>query len=207
MFKMDKQPFLKNIRRGAVLWCSLVCLPVLQAQSISGINTRWSDSFVEWDIYETLIDSTDDADAEPYEAKTGGLQLRWLNLRDDWSEWDYELGEERGTIKVKWKNDPSQWELRTYDGSIVTMRTAWKDDLSEWRVTDNTVTLILKSRWANQFDEWVVEDAKRGQFYMYTVRRGDPRDWNVRDQLDGSVSQPMRMALVFLTAFVGSPRQ
>jgi len=180
-----------------------------EAQALSGISARWSDSFVEWELYASVSDTTqtEEADSEaPDEELYGEMKLRWLNLRDDWSEWDYNLDDQRGTIKMKWKDDPTQWELRTYDGAVVTMRAAWNNDFTEWRVTDNSVSLTLRSRWTNLLDEWQVEDATRGNFYIYTVYRGDPRDWAIEDGLDDSVSQHIKMALVFLTVFHSTPR-
>lgn len=145
--------------------------------------------------------------APPQEERYGEFKLRWLNVREDWTEWDFELGGERGTIRAKWKDDPSQWELRTYTGAIVTMRTAWPNDNTQWRVTDNTVTLLLKSRWTNQLDEWLVQDATHGKFYLYTLNRQDPRDWAIEDGLDATVSDAMKLAMVFLTVFQSTPRQ
>jgi glucan-binding YG repeat protein len=145
--------------------------------------------------------------AAPQEELYGEFKLRWLNVREDWTEWDFELGGERGTIRAKWKDDPSQWELRTYTGAIVTMRTAWPNDNTQWRVTDNSVTLLLKSRWTNQLDEWLVQDATRGKFYLYTLNRQDPRDWAIEDGLDATVSDAMKLAMVFLTVFQSTPRQ
>lgn len=192
-----------------LLACSWTLIQ-LHAQTLSGISTRWSDSFVEWELFAFAQDTTseeeDDSEA-PDEESVGELKLRWLQMRDDWSEWDYHLGDERGTIKLKWKDDPTQWELRSYDGAVVTMRTAWNNDLTEWRVTDNSLSLTLRSRWTNQFDEWLVQDPARGTFYLYTLHRGDPRDWAIEDGLDGSVSPQMKLALVFLTVFQSTPRQ
>lgn len=192
--------------------CSLFVISA-QAQTISSVSTRWSDSFVEWEIYATMPPDTtitDDPDADsetPEEELYGELKLRWLNVRNDFSEWDYELGDERGTIRQKWKDDLSQWELRSYSGNIISIRTMWANDLTEWRVTDNSVTLNLKSRWKNQLDEWLVDDATRGKFYLYTFVRNDPRDWAIEDNLDASVSQSMKLALIFLTVFVTSPKE
>lgn len=199
------------IKKMWLLACVLCWSLRPEAQVLSGISTRWSDSFVEWEVYAMASDSTEAADDEDSEAADeelyGELKLRWLNVRDDWSEWDYTLGEEeRGTIKMKWKDDPTHWELRTYSGAVVTMRTAWTNDMTEWRVTDNTISLTFRSRWTNQFDEWLVQDNTRGTFYLYTLRQGDPRDWAIEDGLDSSVSQPMKMALIFLTIFQSSPR-
>ncbi|MEQ1746320.1 MAG: hypothetical protein ABMA02_12905 [Saprospiraceae bacterium] len=196
----------------------LLCLALLDsvfssAQVLSSISARWSDSFVEWELYAKPVaeptpeEGDEQEDAEPPDEELyGELKLRWLNLRDDWTDWDYSLGDVSGTIRMKWKDDPSQWELRSYDGAVVTMRTAWAGDPTEWRVTDNTISLTLRTRWNGQLDEWLVQDKSRGTFYLYTLTEGDPRDWAIEDHLDESVSQPMKMALIFLAVFTASPR-
>lgn len=192
-------------------WVFCWHIALASAQQLSSVSTRWSDSFVEWDIFAYETDSTgtvllDEDTEEPLEYKAGGLQLRWLNLRDDWSEWDYELGDERGTIKMKWKDDPTQWELRSYDGNIVTMRASWANDPTEWRITNNAFSLTLRSRWTNQLDEWSVQDANRGNIKLYTFRRQDPRDWAIEDQLVDEVSNSMRLAIIFIVLFHSTPR-
>jgi hypothetical protein len=189
----------------ALLTLSWSALP---AQTFSSIATRWNDSFVEWDLYGQEIPEDSEAaeEDEGEEVEIGELQLRWLNVRDDWSEWDFRLGDQRGTIKQKWKDNPSEWELRTYDGSVVTMRATWAGDLKEWRVTDNSLILQLRSRWTNQFDEWLVDDSTYGRFYMYTFRSQDPRSWAIEDKLDQSVSPAMKMAFIFLTVYHASPK-
>jgi hypothetical protein len=179
----------------------------VSAQTLSGISTRWNDSFVEWEIFAYMEERRAmQNDEEPEEELIGTFTQRWATQRDDWSEWDYELFGERGTIRAKWKDDPTQWELRSQDGSIVTMRTAWGKDLNEWRVTDNDSPLTFRSRWTNQWDEWLVDHSSKGRFYIHTLRRGDPRDWAIADELDESVSLPMRTALIFLAVFHSSPR-
>lgn len=186
----------------------------VQAQTITSVSTRWSDSFVEWEIYAVMPQDTTETDAggeeedsePPQEELYGEFKLRWLNVRDDFSEWDFELGDLRGTIRQKWKEDPTQWELRSYDGNVITMRAMWSNDLTEWRVTDNSITLNLKSKWKNQFDEWLVDDLNRGQFYLYTFTERDPRDWAIVDTLDPEISQSMKLAMIFLTVFFSSPK-
>jgi hypothetical protein len=207
---------LKHLKTG------LFCLFFVQnaaAQALSGISTRWNDSFAAWEVFvrvpsgeaaELLPDSSSAEMAEEApvfeEELYATLQLRWLDVREDWSEWDFELAGSRGTIRQRWKDDPSQWELRSYAGDVITMKTAWNNDFSEWRVTDNNLSLTLKSRWTNQFDEWLVQDPNRGSFYLYTLRRQDPRDWAIDDRLSEAVSEPMKLALIFLTVFHASPR-
>ena len=134
------------------------------------------------------------------------LKLRWLGVKNDWSEWDFDLDGQRGTIRAKWKDDPTHWELRTYDGSIISMRTVWPNDPTEWRITDNSTTLIWKSRWKNQLDEWLADDPNHGRFYVYSLRENDPRDWAIDDRLGDEISRPMRLAMVFVAIFQASPR-
>jgi hypothetical protein len=179
-------------------------------QALSGVNSKWSDSYVEWDIFcfaPAEPAKSDTTRQEPEETRCGELKLRWLSLKEDWSEWEYEIGDEKGTIKMKWKEDPSHWELRSYNGSVITMRTAWPKDYTEWRVTDNSVTLLLKTHWSNQLDDWVVKDETHGSFEIKTVYHQDPRDWEIDDRTDASISDSMRMALLFLAVYNGSPQK
>jgi len=177
-----------------------------QTPVMTTIGCRWQDSFVEWEIYSTLRQADLEEGEEMEEERYGELKLRWLNVRDDWSEWDFELGGQRGTIRQKWKDDPQQWELRTYTGTIITMRTSWNGDFKEWRVSDNSITLNIKSKWTNQLDEWLVQDDTYGNFYLYTLRTRDPRDWAIEDNLDPVISEEMKLAMIFLVIFNSSPK-
>ncbi len=188
----------------------LALIPLhLSAQSLSSAHTRWLNSFVEWELYAWDPDSMDYDEEEgetPREVVFGDMKLRWLMIREDWTDWEFTMPDGRGTIRLKWKDDPTQWELRTYSGAVVTMRALWPDDLTEWRVTDNNISLTLRSRWKNQFDEWRVDDPARGTFYMRTFYEQDPRDWAIDDNLHSSVSVPLKIALAFLVLFHSSPR-
>lgn len=178
-----------------------------QTPAMTTISSRWEDSFVEWEIFSTLRQADLEEGEEAEEEYYGELKLRWLNVRDDWSEWDFELGGQRGTIRQKWKDDPQQWELRTYSGAIVSMRTAWNGDFKEWRVSDNSITLNIRSKWTNQLDEWQVQDTNYGNFYLYTLRARDPRDWAIEDNLSPDISEEMKLALIFLVIFHTSPQR
>jgi hypothetical protein len=177
-----------------------------EQQALSSISTRWNDSFVEWEIFCFYTDTLDET-AQNEEEQCGKMQLRWLNMRDDWSEWDIEWGSLRGNIRQKWKDDPTEWELRTFTGEVVTMRASWRNDLSQWRITNNNISLNFRTRWSNQLDEWNIEGGNRGEFRVRTHYRDDPRDWLVDDTLDAEVPPAVRLALLFIAIFHGSPRQ
>ena len=186
-------------------FCFLASAPA-QAPLMTTIGCRWQNSFVEWEIFSTLKKEDLEEGEETEEEFYGDLKLRWLNVRDDWSEWDYELGGQRGTIRQKWDDDPQQWELRSYAGTVVTMRTAWNGDFKEWKVSDNSISLNIKSKWTNQLDEWQVQDSNYGNLYLYTLRTRDPRDWAIEDNLDPAISEEMKLAMVFLVIFNSSPK-
>lgn len=198
--------------RTCLLLSMLCCSTLLFAQKLNSISTRWNDSFVEWEIFTTLPPDPDAAEDDPKanasldEEKTGELKQRWLNVRDDWSEWDYQLGDEQGVVKVKWKDNPGEWELRSFDGHIISMRTTFPRNFTEWRVTDNDISLNIKSKYTTQLDEWLVEDATHGKFHLYTMRPQDPRDWAIEDTLDAQVSQSFKIALMFIAIFSSVPR-
>ncbi len=190
----------------ALLLISLIPRASAQAPHMTTISSRWMDSFVEWEIYTTPekrgLEEGEVAPEEYY----GELKLKWLNSQNDWSEWEYEVGGQRGNIRQRWKDDPQQWELRSYSGAIISMRTVWNGDFKEWRVSDNTVTLNLKSKWSNQIDEWIAEDPNYGSFYLYTLRSHDPRDWAIEDKLDPDISEEMKLAMMFLVIYHSTPK-
>lgn len=162
------------------------------AQVISAAYTRYDDSFREWYFLTT-------------DEEEGTLSLRWL-YDDNWSEWDYRLGEHSGSIELKWKDSPEEWELRG-GNRIVTARTVWRGDLKEWRINDGERTLTLRSRWSNRLDEWELRSAHDGHWHMYTVYEGDPRDWIIDDELGDDYPFETRLMLVFLALYHASPKQ
>ncbi|MDX1912685.1 MAG: hypothetical protein SFV22_14435 [Saprospiraceae bacterium] len=191
---------------GIFLLCLFSFALRAQAPVITTVSSRWQNSFVEWDIFSSIrpeeLEEGEEADEEYY----GEMKLRWLNVRDDFSEWDYELGGQRGTIRQKWKDDPQQWELRSYTGVVITMRTTWNNDFKEWRVSDNAISLNIRSKWTNQLDEWELRDSQHGSFYLYTLRTRDPRDWAIDDRLSPDISEEMKLAMIFLAIFHSTPK-
>lgn len=172
------------------------------AQVITSISTQYSDSFVAWDLF--ALDTLNGAEP-PEEIAVGILQLRWLEVKEDWTEWDFEVGNRKGTIRLKWKNDPSEWELRTFDGKIVTMKTIWKGNLTQWRITDNSSTYTYRSRYTNDLSSWNC-NSSYGTFDMEVWNSSDPRDWQILDQMSESVDLSIKMAMVFLTTYYSSPK-
>jgi len=165
----------------------------LSAQFISGVATRWSDDFSEWLIFP-----------ESEEEEEGYLRMRWQSQRD-WTVWDYRLGDWSGAVKLKWKQNPNQWEFRG-NNEIVTARTLWNNNLLEWRITSKLGQFTLKSRYGNVQDEWALRNSKVGEFRMYTNWEGDPREWVIVDELDEEISMTTKIAMLFIVIYHSSPK-
>lgn len=166
--------------------------PVM-AQDIIGLGTRWSDSFREWDVH--TVD----------EQKIGSLELRW-RLSDDWTQWEFRLGDTTAQIRQKWADDPNLWEVRCL-GEVVTARTVFANDFRQWRLSDGTHRIRWQSRYGNIRDEWLIREAEEhGSFNVHTYWEGDPRDWVVENGLDPEVSYAMRVALIFIAVFNSVPK-
>ena len=162
------------------------------SQDIIGIGTRWSDSFREWVVHT------------PDESRTGVLELRWT-IREDWTQWDFRLGDTTAQIRQKWKDDPNLWEIKCL-GVTVTARTTWNNDPRQWRLSDGKHQLTWYSRYGNVRDEWILRDDDNGAFSVYTYWEGDPREWVVTDALNEDVSYAMRVSLIFIALFNSVPK-
>lgn len=176
------------IKKRLLLTLTLIAINIaLSAQTLTAISTKWNNSVAEWTIY---------AEADESEME-GTLKQRW-QMKDDWTIWDYDIEGERGNISMPMSNNTSQWEVRDYEHNIITCRTKWNNDFTEWRITDNNITLTLKTRRNNNGNEWIVMEKEYGSFELYTNYNNDPRDWVIVDELDEQISLSMKMALVFI---------
>ena len=174
-----------------VFFCVALC-SVAQTQTMLGLATRFNNAYVDWDIY---VDSNE----------TGNLSMTWQQP-DKWSDWNYRIGEKSGTIKTKWSDDFSFWELRG-DNKIITAQPVFSGEPCAWRITDNNFSLELTCRNNTDWNEWSVEDTKRGTFFIYTDAANDPRDWVIDDNLSATVPFPMRMMLVFIALINSVPKE
>ena len=185
-----------------------LCGPkVAQSQQLSGFATKWSDSFMAWEVFGLDTIAQDSTEIITEEVLMGTLQQRWIDVREDWTEWDFSINDHDGTIKIKWKNDPSQWELRTYEGEIITMKTIWRDDYTAWRITDNTNSYDLKSRYTTDLGEWVAKDDDDHKFAITVAGFNDPRDWVITDEFAPEVRAEMKLAMIFIVLYHASPRR
>jgi hypothetical protein len=156
-----------------------------------GVNSTWSDAFHDWEIL------TED------EELSGTLSAPFYST-GNFTQWDYRLGEDSGSIRMKWKDDLNEWELRG-NNRIISARTIWKNDFTEWRITSGDLRLQWHTRWGNSLETWELRDDAKGTFSVLTRYEGDPREWEIIDELDDSVSLEIKIMLMFLTLINSIP--
>ncbi len=188
-------------RQCTALFLTVIGVLGLRAQVISGVSTRYSNDLTEWEFFawEQLSPEDIAAGIEPEEVLIGRLAPLWP-MRMDLRDWQYELDGERGSIRQKWSTDKTHWELNDAE-SRITMQPTWPGQVRSWRITDNNISINLECRYGNVADEWLVNDPKYGSFFMYTLREGDPRDWNIKNKLNEEVPKGMQVALLFLVLY------
>ena len=173
----------------------LLChVAAVTAQPMVEAETYYENSYREWVIY------TADEDIR------GNLRMRWIH-QDDWSAWDFTLGDVFATIDQKWADQPDMWVIRC-DGVTVTARTAWAGDFHRWKLNDGNTQINWEARYAAQRDHWQTEsDKKYGSFAMEMEWEEDPREWIITDALSGEVSDAMRIAMLFLSLHFSAPHR
>lgn len=170
----------------------LLCFHAASAQRIIGVGTRFNNSFREWII------TTEDEDIR------GELRMRWT-FQDDWTVWDWRVGDVAATIEQKWAEDPNLWVIRC-DGVTVNAKTAWAGEFKRWKLNDGNEQINWESKYANQKEDWEINASGDSPFRMHTYWEGDPREWVVEDDTSEKVSNAMKVAMIFLTLHFSSPR-
>lgn len=162
------------------------------AQRMTGAFTKFTNTFREWTIV------TEDEDLR------GELRLKWIHT-NDWTAWDFTLGDTFATIEQKWTEDPNLWIIRC-NGVTVNAKTAWSNEFLRWKLSDGKNQFNWESKYSNQRDEWELETRKDETYAMETYWEGNPTEWIIEDNLPEDVSMAMRVAMVFLTLHFSSPR-
>jgi hypothetical protein len=181
------------MKKTLIILAFSLCWARLSAQEIIGVSARYDDSYREWDIY-------DDS-----EALIGEFVQRWQQ-NDDWKEWDLRFADGAGSVRQKWRTDPSRWELR-FDGETISIKMHYPNDPNHWIITNDRISLEYSTRVPYQSQEWRTTSAAHGNFKMLMMNENDPRDWEVFDELHEDISPAMRLATIFITLLVSCPRQ
>ncbi len=167
----------------------LVCQPSI-AQQITGMSTVYDHSFTDWIIF---AGREEEGRLEPV-----------YRLGNDWTEWNYRVGERSGYLEQKFEDDPGLWELSGGD-EIITMRPVYPRDFRSWRITNDDITLEVYSVYGDYPIQWKV-DGRFGTLLIEQVYEGDPRDWIVEDQLHASIPWEMKLSAVCIAILHSIPK-
>ena len=184
---------LKGFGKSCLMIMAMLWIPyAISAQLITGVGTRYDDSFREWNI------TTDDEDVQ------GEIRMRWA-FQNDWTVWDIQLGNISASIEQKWKDDPNLWEIRCGD-AIVNAKTTWPGEFIQWKLSDGKSQYNWGTKYTNQRDEWLIDSRDKDLFKVYMYWEGDPREWVIEDNLPDDASMAMKLAMIFLAIHFSSPR-
>lgn len=177
------------------LMFTLILISVsLNGQYFLELHSEFDDSFREWEIILEK-DSTE---------ISGDLRLTW-GVGNDWSEWQYRVGDYYGEISQKFKNNPGFWELRS-DDLIVNIRQVWPGDSTEWSINCGKRTFTFRTLYTDQLDDWAMVEPQMGELILYTETRGDARDWIVSDFTIDEINFEERMAAIFIGLYTSIPK-
>lgn len=178
----------------AILMVIATAYSSLKAQQILGLSTKFSNSFVDWVVY------TDDENLD------GTLALRWANL-NDWSGWDFRVGELYGSVDQVIKDDFNRYNMRA-NNKIITIQTIWQNDFFHWQITTpEGIILQLTCENPTNPQEWELHSDTYGLFRIYTAWENDFREWAVEDNLVPEIDQYTKLALMFAAVVSATPKQ
>lgn len=103
-------------------------------------------------------------DAEDQEV--GSLRARF-QLKEDYSQWDFRVGELSGFILQRWNGRANEWEIRS-GNTFITVTATWPGQFDSWRITaKDTVYYLTRDRDPQDFNWELSYDQKR--FVGYTI--------------------------------------
>ncbi len=157
-----------------------------------GWHSEWDDALHEWKVvFET----------PEIEEDEGEFEATWAH-NNDFSQWDYSIGEYDGTIWQKWPDRQDQWELRS-DGNTTTITTKWRNDVSQWTINYNgEIKVTWMSAGFNDGNSWLIHKSPYGEFEFYTEFENDPRDWLIYDDTSAVLPFDVKMACCFIAMYV-----
>lgn len=155
-----------------------------------GWHSEWDDALHDFEVtFET-----------PYEDDYGEIEATWAHLQD-WSQWDYTVGDHSGSIWQKWPDRDDEWELRS-DGNTTTIRNRWRNDNSEVIINFNDeIKVIWIAKSFNSGNNWQLFKSEYGEFEFYTEYIDDPRDWIIYDNTSMDLPFDIKMACCFIAMY------
>lgn len=174
-----------------LIYCSSLQCLTAQIQ-YTEVHSIWDDRLGEWEVIGI----------ENGEEIVIKIVLKWP-LQNHWEEWRIESDHINGTIKTKWRNDLSRWELRD-ENSIIYMNQVHRGDVNRWEIREGVKRLYVVTRFYNNANEWILPRSEN--WIMSTEYKNDTRDWLIDDFLEESYSPSFKLAMIFISLWQSIPK-
>ena len=158
----------------------------LAAQDIHFMRSYYADDFRDWIFF--------DADDQ----EIGSLRARF-QLKEDYSQWDFRLGEFSGFILQRWNGRANEWEIRS-GNTFITVTATWPGQFDSWRITSkDQVYYLIRDRDPQDFT-WQLSLDQKTICRIYNLYFRDPRDWEI-EKFAEKIDPALEMTALFLVGF------
>jgi len=122
-------PVSKAISIGVLFLCTSLGF----SQDIQFMRSYYADDFRDWIFF----------DSEDHEI--GSMRARF-QLKEDYSQWDFRVGELSGFILQRWNGKANEWEIRS-GNTFITVTATWPGQFDSWRIsTKDKVYYLIRDR-------------------------------------------------------------
>lgn len=171
----SNRPIILMISRSNLLLISIILLALtssfIEAQGFYYATSRYDDRLTEWMIYDTL-------DHEIATLEYAGLPS------DAFHSWNFRLQDRPGSVKLRWRENPNEWDLRR-DQHLISIKPVWPGQLDEWLISDGNHFFQLKLRKEYEGFRWeLVNSSNELLGYVINDYGYDPRDWSFYYETD-----------------------
>ena len=167
----------------------------VNGQYLLGMQATYNDSFRSWEV-SVEMDSTTTIE--------GSLSITW-DLRNDFSDWSFSIGDYDGTISQVFNNNAGRWELRS-GNNVVSITQTWPGDTSEWDIRSKNTNTKMITTIDDNGPLWINKERKNGELAVYMERNGDPRVWIIEDYMNADVPFLHRLASAFISIYASCPK-
>ncbi|MEP7196557.1 MAG: hypothetical protein ABI851_08555 [Saprospiraceae bacterium] len=137
-----------------------------QAQKIKYVSSRSDYKLSEWLLY----DST--------ETEIGTLNFAGL-ARDAFSTWNFRLGESSGFIKLRWKENKNEWDMR-FDNELLSFKPTWPNQFDQWTINQDGHNFTFKILQTTSGIKAVLQNTSDQEILNFDDDFDfDPRDWTI----------------------------
>ena len=156
------------------------------------ISSEYDNTAVEWQII-----SIDSSNNEIYSS----VRAKWP-YKSSWTERQFDHLEYFWGMSLRYQTNPQHWFLETDYGNV-SIKQKWRNDITEWNVSYEDIKLKWTTDFGNDISQWYFEDKEFGFMEMWTTYEGDSRDWEIDDQAP-DVPDEIKLAMILISVILAN---